>query len=95
MSKEIKENWAAIELAERKVKEMTKDDEAGFNVDTFFLGGDGRRVLGLPCLYRTIIKRKTGNVFSQTYKNVLVYAKFCPFTGLPLYTDSVDSIKKS
>ncbi len=86
MKNKILENWEAIEKMEELAKEKTGDPQAGFNASSFWLGGDGRHLL-IPCMYRT----KKGEKFSKSYKEMMVYAKFCPFTGKPLYEDSVDS----
>ena len=86
MENKISENWEAIEKMEKLAKEKTGDPEAGFNASSFWLSGTGRHLM-IPCMYRT----KKGENFSKSYKEMMVYAKFCPFTGKPLYEDSVDS----
>lgn len=85
MGNKILENWKAIEEAEKAVREQTEDPEAGFNASTFWLNGDGRHLM-IPTMYRT----KKGGRFSKSYKEMMIYAKFCPFTGKPLYDDSID-----
>lgn len=82
MKKKIIENWKAIEDAEKAIREQTKDPEAGFNASTFWFSGDGRHLM-IPCMYRT----KKGENYSKSYKEMMVYAKFCPFTGKPLYIE--------
>ena len=84
MEGKILENWNAIQELEKRVQEQTKDPEAKFNASTFWLGSSEGRHLMIPCLYRT----KKGDNFSKSYKEMMVYAKFCPFTGKPLYQDS-------
>jgi len=86
MENKILENWKAIEEIEEKVRERTNDPQSGFNASTFWFSGEGRHLM-IPCMYRT----KKGENFSKSYKEMMVYAKFCPFTGKPLYDDSVDS----
>ena len=86
MENKILENWKQIEEIEKQVREKTNDPQAGFNASCFWLGGTGRHLM-IPCMYRT----KKGENFSKSYKEMMVYAKFCPFTGKPLYEDSVDS----
>lgn len=83
MKTKITENWKAIEEIEAKVKEKTNDPEAGFNASTFWLGEDGRHLM-IPAMYRT----KKGENFSKSYKEMMVYAEFCPFTGKPLYENT-------
>jgi len=84
MEKKISENWSAITETEKAVREKTNDPQAGFNASTFFLGSTEGRHLMIPCMYRT----KKGENYSKTYKEMMVYAKFCPFIGKPLYEDS-------
>ena len=84
MAKKIIENWKAIEDAEQRAREQTGDPEAGFNASTFWFNGDGRHLL-LTILYRGKKGKKGQEEFTQSYKELNIYAKFCPFTGLPLY----------
>lgn len=91
MGKKILENWKAIEEIEKKVAQKTGDPKAGFNASTFFFGGDGRNLM-IPCLYRSKKGKKGQETFTQTYKEMMVIAKFCPFTGKPLYEDSLSSV---
>jgi hypothetical protein len=86
MAKKIEENWKEIELVEQKVREKTEDPEAGFNASSFWMGGDGRHLM-IPCLYRGKKGKKGQETFTQKYKEMMIYAKFCPFTGKPLYED--------
>jgi len=90
MENKILENWKAIELVEKKVKEKTGDSEAGFNASSFWFGGDGRHLM-IPCMYRAKKGKKGQETFTQSYKEMMVYAKFCPFTGKPLYEDSIST----
>lgn len=83
-SVKILENWTEIEAIEAKAREHTGDPEAGFNADALWLGGNGRH-LNIPIQYRT--KKGKNSDFSKKYKEIVVLAKFCPFTGKPLYTD--------
>jgi len=91
MENKIKENWKAIENVEQKVREKTGDPEAGFNASSFWITGSGRHLM-LPCMYRGKKGKKGEEKFTKTYKEMMVYAKFCPFTGKPLYEDSSDTI---
>jgi hypothetical protein len=91
MEKKILENWKAIEELEQKVKEKTNDPEAGFNASSFWFGGDGRHLM-IPCMYRGKKGKKGSEEFTSSYKEMMVYAKFCPFTGKPLYEDSLSSV---
>jgi hypothetical protein len=87
MGNKISENWKAIEETEKAVREKTNDPQAGFNASTFWLGSNEGRHLMIPAMYRT----KKGENFSKSYKEMMVYVKFCPFTGKPLYDDSIES----
>lgn len=91
MGKKIIENWEAINETERLVQEKTGDPKAGFNASSFFLGSQEGRHLMIPCMYRGLKGKKGQEEFTQSYKEMMVYAKFCPFTGKPLYDDSVSS----
>jgi hypothetical protein len=51
---------------------------------TYWLSDDGRH-LGIVAKYRGKKGKKNEETFTTSYKEILVYAKFCPFTGLPLY----------
>ena len=83
----ITENWKAIEEFEENVRERTGDPEARFNASLYFLNGDKKRRLILGCMYRTKKGKKGQEKFSQSYKEALIYANFCPFTGKPLYEE--------
>lgn len=83
MDNRILENWEAIEAAEKLIQEKTGDPKAGFNAGFFWLEG-GRKFV-IPCLYRT----KKGENFSKGYKELMVNANYCPFTGKPLYKESI------
>ena len=82
MEEKIPENWAAIEEIEKQVQEQTGDPEARFNASSFWLSGNGRHLM-IPVMHRT----KKGENFSKSYKQIMVYAKYCPFTGKPLYVE--------
>ncbi len=90
MEEKILENWAEIENIEKRVREKTDDPKAGFNASSFWLGGTGRHLM-IPCLYRGKKGKKGQEQFTSSYKEMMIYAKFCPFTGKPLYTDSVET----
>jgi hypothetical protein len=91
MEKKILENWKAIEEIEKQVAEKTGDPKAGFNASSFWFGGDGRHFM-IPCMYRGKKGKKGQEEFTSSYKEMMVYAKFCPFTGKPLYEDSLSSV---
>ena len=87
MESKILENWQAIEDAEKSAREQTGDPEAGFNASTFWLSGNGRHLM-IPIMYRSKKGKKDNQQFTTSYKELMIYAKFCPFTGKPLYQDS-------
>jgi hypothetical protein len=86
MENKILENWAEIERVESLAKEETNDPKAGFNASTFWFKG-GRHLM-IPIMYRSKKGKKGQEEFTQSYKEMMIYAKFCPFTGKPLYEDS-------
>lgn len=94
MSNKILENWKSIEEVEQKVREKTGDPEAGFNADTYFFGRGGRHLM-IPCIYRGKKGKKGNEQFTSSYKEVMIFAKFCPFTGKPLYEDSLSDTGKN
>ena len=83
--KRIEENWDLIKEAEKTVQKQYEDPAAGFNADMFVLG---EKPLFLPIAYRASKKVKGERKYSQAYKICYVEAKFCPFSGKPLYEDS-------
>lgn len=85
--KKIQANWKTIEEIENRVKEKTGDPEARFNASSFWLGSKEGRHLMIPCLYRGKKGKKGEETFTKSYKEMMVYAKFCPFSGKPLYED--------
>ena len=87
MAKKILENWKQIEEVEKQIQEKTGDPEAGFNASSFWIGGDGRHLM-LRAMYRGKKGNKGQETFTQKYNDMLVAAKFCPFTGKPLYEES-------
>jgi hypothetical protein len=87
MKIKILENWETIEKIEKQVREKTNDPKAGFNASSFYLGGDGRHLM-IPCLYRGKKGKKGQETFTNSYKEMMVFAEFCPFSGLPLYKDT-------
>lgn len=94
MENKISENWKAIEELEQKVQEQTGDPKAGFNASSFWLNSDGRHLM-IPCMYRGKKGKKGRETFTESYKEMMIYAKFCPFTGKPLYEDSLSSMGQS
>lgn len=82
----IEENWAHIKELEAKAKDKTGDPEAGFNATSFWFDALGRRLM-IPIMYRTKYTRKGEEVFSKSYKDMMVIAEYCPFTGKPLYKE--------
>lgn len=87
MKVKIEENWKAIEDAEKAVQEKTGDPEAGFNASTFWLG-NGCKPLMIPCQYRKKKGKKGQETFTQSHKEIMVTAEYCPFTGKPLYKET-------
>lgn len=87
MEHKILENWAEIENIEKRVREKTDDPEAGFNASTFWFGETGRHLM-IPVMYRGKKGKNGHKEFTSSYKSMMVYAKFCPFTGKPLYKES-------
>jgi hypothetical protein len=86
MKTKILENWSAIENIEKRVQEKTGDPKAGFNASTFWVDGTGRHLM-IPIMYRGLKGKKGQEQFTASYKEMMVYAEFCPFTGKPLYAD--------
>ena len=82
--KKIDENWKAIEDAEKKCREKTEDPKAGFNAGTFWLNSEGRHLM-IPIMYRSKKGKKDSGEFTKSYKEMMIYAEYCPFTGKPLY----------
>lgn len=82
----IAENWNAIREIEAAVAEQTKDPKAGFNAGTVFFGVE-KQYLMLNCKYRALKGPKNNQTFTNSYKDMGVFAEFCPFTGKPLYED--------
>ena len=84
MAKKILENWKQIEEVEKQIREKTGDPEAGFNASSFWFGADGRHLM-LRAMYRGKKGKKGQETFTQSYKDMLVRAEYCPFTGKQLY----------
>lgn len=80
----IKENWSAIEEVEKQVQELKQDPKAGFNASSFFFG---ERMLMIPCMYRGKKGKKGQEEFTEKYKELMIAARYCPFSGKPLYQD--------
>lgn len=89
MGGKIKENWAAIEKAEELARAKTGDPEAGFNAGTFFFGKEGRSLM-IPILYRGKKGKKGQESFTDKRNEMMIHATFCPFTGKPLWEDSIE-----
>lgn len=87
--KKIEENWTAIQEIEQKAREKTGDPKAGFNASTFFFGGSGRHFM-IPIMYRGKKGKKGQETFTSSYKEMMVFAEYCPFTGKPLYENSIE-----
>lgn len=83
--KKIIENWKTIEEIEDKVREQTGDPKAGFNASSFWLGSEDGRHFMIPCMYRKPKGKKGSGEFTKSYDEMMIYVKFCPFTGKPLY----------
>lgn len=92
MEEKILENWAEIENIEKIVQEKTGDPKAGFNASSFWLATGGRHLM-IPCMFRGKKGKKGQEEFTSSYKEMMIYAKFCPFTGKPLYKDSEENHK--
>ena len=84
MAQKILENWKHIEEVEKQIQQKTGDPQAGFNASLFWLGNDGRHLM-LRAMYRGKKGKKGQETFTKKYKEFLVAAKFCPFSGKPLY----------
>ena len=67
MSKNIKENWRAIEAVEAEIKKMKDDPEAGFNAGSLFF--DERKLM-IMCKYR----KKTKKGYTAKYYDLPVMA---------------------
>jgi len=80
MSKNIKENWRAIEAVEAEIRKIKDDPEAGFNAGSLFFG---ERKFMIMCKYR----KKTKKGYTDKYYDLPVMARYCPFTGKKLYED--------
>ena len=84
LNKKIIENWEAIERVEKQVQEKTGDPKAGFNASIFWLSEEGRHLM-IPCQYRKKKGKKGQETFTASFKEMMIYATYCPFTGKPLY----------
>lgn len=78
----LTQNWKAIEAIEAEMREQTGDPDAGFNSNLFFISGP--RQLMLSVQYR---KRTPAGKFTKKVYEKLIAAKYCPFTGQPLYKE--------
>lgn len=83
--KKIAENWKTIEEMEKAAAKQTGDPEARFNAGTFFFGG-GRHLM-IPIKYRGKKGKKGQETFTKSYKDLMTFAVYCPFTGKPLYEE--------
>lgn len=86
MKTKILENWSEIEKVEVLAREKTQDPKAGFNASSFWLNADGRHLM-IPIMYRGKKGKKGQEEFTSSYKEMMVYAEFCPFSGKPLYEE--------
>lgn len=86
----IPENWETIREYEKRAKEQFDTDELGFNLGRFFLSGVEQ--ISVPLYYR---KRKKDGSYTQKHFKIDTVAKFCPFTGKPLYKEVSESSKNS
>lgn len=86
----IIENWVGIEKVEDLARKQTNDPEAGFNATTYWFDDDGRHLM-IPCMYRPLKGKKDQKVFAQKHKEIMISVNFCPFTGKPLYEDSIEA----
>ena len=77
----IPSNFSAINEVVRHVRSKTGDDLATFNHGTMFFFVS-HRPLALDVGYR---KKRPDGSFQKKVSYVRIYAKFCPFTGKPLY----------
>lgn len=48
----------------------------------------------IPCLYRGKKGKKNEQKFTSSYKEMMIVAEFCPFTGKPLYQEIEDKNEK-
>lgn len=94
MQKKILENWNGISDVEKSAQEQTGDPKAGFNASTFFFGEQGRHLM-LPIMYRGKKGKKGEEKFTESYKNIMVMAQFCPFTGKPLYEEAAEKSEEN
>lgn len=83
----IEENWKVIDQIEQKMKEQTGDPEAGFNPTLFFIK---ERALIINGKYRGKKGKKGQETFTKSHKEISISAKYCPFSGKPLYDDLED-----
>lgn len=86
----LPENWETIREYEKRAKEQFETDKLGLNLDRFFLSGVEQ--ISVPLYYR---KRKKDGSHTQKSFKIDTVAKFCPFTGKPLYKEVTQSTEIS
>lgn len=79
----IDKNWGEIEKIEEKAKIKSGDHKAGFAPRYLYFSGVKNLVI--PVTYR---KKNFDGSFSARTSEFYAIAKFCPFTGRPLYKQS-------
>lgn len=77
----IEKNWTEIKAIEDHLREKYKDPEAGFHPSIFQFCD---KMFMVTAQYR---KPKGKGRFTQKRFDVLILAKFCPFTGAPLFEE--------
>ena len=80
MAKGYQLGYQALSKNKGKEQEEEKEEEENILID----GGAKKGKKG----------KKGQQDFTSSYKEVMVYAKFCPFTGKPLYKDSITTTCK-
>jgi hypothetical protein len=78
--KTIEENWEKIDAVENKLKEHFKTDEGGFGLGGMTLTGG--KVCYVSFKYHK--KKRDGSHSDRQYEE-RVAARYCPFSGKPLY----------
>lgn len=78
--KRIEGNWDGIDAVLNEIRERTGDPDAGFIPPSVYMIGD----VSFPITVYYRSKRKDGT-FTKKTNTQYVRARFCPFTGKPLY----------
>lgn len=81
--KPIKQNWSEIFAQEQRLKEETKDPQAGFE-KVLIYGTGGKQGVGIPMVYR---KKFNNGDFYQVSEKIYATILYCPFTGRQLYEE--------